>query len=436
MRNGHVAVLYMTGFCLGLFLGSRSSAQIEHSLSASEVLAKLLENENGIKDVQASFSGVIIERNFLNYQYEWGYAGGKEFLRGAEYYTATEEPTDNTVHRTTNIATTFDGERMYFWRHDLDHIAAGLPSRGAVRSLDGSAFKDVVTPNVLMGFFAHEKGRLSCGEAISQAKSYSLNREMQTIDGHACYVVEALGVEYDPEVPTMGWDVKVWIDPQRGFRPLKIEKYHAIEGQNRWVALNQRVDNIVLREIDGTWFPVEGISRFFRVKNLDPPPGMSLNEFDALSPEERTRIGVFEIVSSPLARIIQVDPASVKINSGIPQESFVVKFPVGCRVYDEFAQTGYVVGGKGLLDKAVLTPPDGSIEDGNVPGNHEDRAVGKKDGGLERELLQPPDDPRNAHGTVAPALGQPRHTTWVLVVSILVGSGVCFWFWRMKRKMR
>jgi hypothetical protein len=389
----------------------------------------MIDSERAIQNVQCSFSAVVLEKHFLNYEYAWGYEAGKEFMRGKEYYTQTTDPADNVVVRTTNVETAFDGERSYFLRHDWDHIQAGLPSRGGVRAFDGSAFTEIITPHVLMGYFAREKGRLSCGEAIRQAEAYSLKPQMETIDGHLCYVLEALGVEYDPEVPTLGWDFRVWIDPQRGFRPLQAEKYVAIEGENRWKVLNQRVDSIVLKDIGGTWFPVAGTSHHFGVKSLSPPPGMSRDEFDALPPGKRAQEGVFELEDARLTRRVQVDPESVRINKGIPPESFVVTFPLGCRVYDEFIQSGYVVGGKAALDQTVLQPPNHeSVEDGPIESQGPDARAPVS--AVKQSSV--PEEDAASH----PAGRSYGTNSWMFVLACIAALGVFAWLWRARLKAK
>ena len=52
----------------------------------------------------------------------------------------------------------------------------------------------------------------------------NISKEMEIISGHPCYIIEITSVEIDPGTHHP-WDAKVWVDPIRGFRPLKIEKY-------------------------------------------------------------------------------------------------------------------------------------------------------------------------------------------------------------------
>ena len=431
-RNARMWCVILLFVWLSFF--SKAFSQVDKPISAGEVLAKLIESEREIKDVQAHFSAILIENNFPFYEYDWGYEGGKEFMRGIENATETMEIDDNKIYCTTNTETAFDGEKTYFWRHDLDHIEAGLPSRGAVAPLDGSVFKLVITPNVLLGFCAHEKGRLSCGEAIAQADSYSVNPEIELVDGHPCYVIEALGVEYDPELPTLSWDVKVWIDYQRDFRPLKIEKYWGIEGRNRWKVLNQRVDNIRLEKVDGIWFPVEGISSHFTIKETKLPEGMTDAEFIALSPEERQQQAIFEIEKSPPACNVKIDPNSIEINKGIPPEKFTIQFPHGCRVYDEFAQIGYIVGAEEEVSLPTLDDTKGGT----------DLAKSKKNDGMEtkdakgaREENEPEEQPvQETNDSLKEKDANLKQIYLISSIAVLVAFPVFAWFYKVRRRVR
>ena len=354
MRHQQTSIWCGVVFYICLICISRALCQLGQPKSA-DVVSALIESERKIRDVQAHFSAVHLEKEFLSYEYDWGNQGGKEFMRGRENYTQTMNPDDTKVYNRVDTETAFDGEKTYFWRHDLAHKELGRPSRGAVSPLEGSVFKYVLTPNVLMGFSIHEKGRLSCGEAIAQADSYSVCDQLEIIDGHPCYVVEVRGVERDPEVSDLVWDARVWLDSERDLRPLKVESYYGgVEGKNKFAILHKRIDAIKLKKINGIWFPVEGVGWNFAIESVEPPSGISREEFSALPTAEQRRLGTFKIMKEPYTRKVEVDPNSIKINDGLEAEKFTVKFPLGCRVYDEFTQTSYVVGGKDEITEPTL----------------------------------------------------------------------------------
>jgi len=338
----------------------------EVTQSPQMILQKLIASENKIKDIQANFSAIIVEKNnFPNYNFNWGYAGGKEFMRGRENYTKTEDVDDNKIDHSTRIEMSFNGEKMFTLRKDIKASQAGLPSHGFIGHLDSSAFKAYLTPAVLLGFNLHEMGRLSLAEAIRQADSYSIEEQIETIDGHSCYVINVIGVECDPEVENLCWDAKVWLDYQRDFRPLRIEKYQSIPGKNRWKALSKRIYQIKLRNFSGVWFPIEGVRTHFSVK-FKPPKDFTREDAKGLSLKNfRERVAQIELENLQLTRKMSVEPNNVRINKGIPAEEFEVKFPFGCRVFDEFIQAGYTVGAK----DEITTP---RLNDTNI--NHKKTA--------------------------------------------------------------
>jgi hypothetical protein len=279
---------------------------------------------------------------------DWGYEGGKEYCYGTVNYLPNEiygiEDCTNLELRTkatVQVKTAFDGSKCYFYRKSSNERNP-MRSRGAISPLDSGVFCYKITPNILMGYDVKELGRSSLSEAILQAESFSVREEMEEINGHSCYVIEISSVEIDP-ADNEPWHAKVWIDPERGFRPLRIERCYG-EGPNKYKILRNRTDILELQQVDGVWFPTKGQRSWYKLRNVIPPNGMSSEEFSKLHPKEQRSIGKIELKKSPNTRLATVEYDTIKINQGIDPEKFRVKFPLGCAVFDNFLQAGYVVG--------------------------------------------------------------------------------------------
>ncbi len=312
-----------------------SENKTDVQISASELVAKIIESEKKIKDIQLHMTCTIPARNHTFYEFDWGYEHGKEFYSGIKHLRDSRTETYETV----KITQAFDGEKRWLLRVDPDAQRPG----GGILEPDYTTFRGMMTFNTLLGFDAKELGRLSFAEAIAQAESISVRDKVEFIDGHPCYVIEAINLETDPSVD-WAYDVRAWIDYQRDYRLLKFEKYRSISGKNRFKVVSRQVDNIKLKKIDGIWLPIQGDRTSFSTNVIRPPKGMTRAQFAALPTEEREQVGVFKLTPMVPTRRLEIDVESIRLNKGIPAERFTIVFPDGCEVYDEFTSKRYVVG--------------------------------------------------------------------------------------------
>lgn len=326
-----MAIIIPTGFGLIGRLEDKPAVQV----SAQELVAKIIESERRIEDIQLHMTCTIPARNLVFYEYDWGYDSGKEFYAGFQNST---KPGRNEISRTTQITRAFDGQNEWSLRVSSED----KQPRGAIFKPSFS-LRSTMTFNTLLGFDAKERSRLSFGEAIAQAESISVRDKVEFIDGHPCYVIEAVNLVTDTSV-NWAYDVRAWIDYQRDYRLLKFEKYRSISGKNRFKVVSRRVDNIKLIQVDGIWLPIEGSRTTFSTNDYGPPKGMTLAQFAALPMEEQKQVGVFKLTPMAPPRRLEVDVKSIRLNKGIPPERFTVAFPDGCEVYNEFTGKRYVVG--------------------------------------------------------------------------------------------
>jgi hypothetical protein len=311
--------------------------QIDNNYTAGNLIDNVILSEKQINDMQAHVKWYEPERNNLLTVIEWGYEKGKEFIEGHKWVGEDkDEPT-------TEVKYAFNGEVQRNFRQNTGEKF----STGRIYAFTPDTFTVYMTPKALLGYSIKQHAQETFGEILSKAEHIEVRKHTEQIDGHSCFILEAIGIKDGDCL----YDVRTWIDTQRDYRPLKIEKFYSPDYKHadiseRWRAIVKRLDNIKLKEIDGIWFPVQGDCHSFTSDWL-PPEGMTKEEFKkAFShlPEEKQREKArYVIIPRVPKRRIEVD--TIKINKGIDPKKFTVNFPQGCRVWDEFRQIGYVVGG-------------------------------------------------------------------------------------------
>jgi hypothetical protein len=261
----------------------------------------------------------------------------------------------------TKVATAFDGDKVFFFRSKAGTNYLG----GAIRSLNPSTFSVKFTPNILLGSCARGNGRSLLGEILSQSAQVTIRSDREVIGGQSCYVIEALETD---KYPGITYNTRAWIDPQRGFRPVKVETYeNRIEG-DPWAILRQRVEVTRMEEIGGMWVPLEGIRSYYVLEPGSDAASRPAGAED-LPIKEKLRLGILSLRESPPRTKLVVGRDSMKLNNEIPASSFVIEFPRGTRVWDAIVGIGYQVGDPPQsLEEALETAEStGSIND--IAGN-------------------------------------------------------------------
>jgi len=329
---------FITVFALFTFiLVSIAVCQDQTAYTASELIESIKISEGKIHDIQAHIVWWEPDVDNMLVVYDWGYDSGKEFIEG---YKWSGEDRDKP---TAKIKYAFDGEAQRNFRYNTGENF----TTGGIYGFTPDTFTVYMTPKALLGYSMKQHAQESFGEILSRAERIKVREKTERIDGHSCCVLEAVGIQDGDCL----YDIRVWIDSQRDFRPLKIEKFYSPEDgyhsnlYERWLALCIRVDNIKLKQLNAIWFPVQGDRQFFSQKIL-PPEGMTDEEFKKafshLSVEEQVKKAKYIVIPRGQNRRIKV--SDIKINEGIDSEEFTIKFPQGCRVWDDFKQLGYTVG--------------------------------------------------------------------------------------------
>lgn len=428
-RNYFIGHFYLLAFFTVIMSHSTiAESQSGKTNSAEELINNIIASERQIKDVQLHMTCTIPDaNNKVFFDFDWGYEGGKEFYTGQKHLLNKPEFSD--IPTVYTVTKTFDGEKSYMLR--IDPREGAYPS-GMISSINPDEFRAIVTPTSLLGFDAKTMSRQSLGEAIAEAESVAVREELEKIDGHSCQVIEAVNVEVDPSTKE-SYDVRAWIDTERGFRPLKFEKCRHVVGPNKWKVIFRSVYNIKLKQIDGIWFPVEGDRTTFSIRKVWPPEGMTQEQFDALSIEERRQVGVFTFEPMVPTRRLEIQADSIRINKGIQPERFKIKFPVGCRLWDEYTQMGYIVGGGDKLLLESVTLDDNTKKHPSTP---EDDRVGITNAAQPRAQSnkQGSENTASRRNDVDRQLRQPENTRYLtLLIAILLVFVIGIFFFKIAR---
>jgi hypothetical protein len=331
--------------CIALGVSSVSRlCQAEMSAEAAQIVSGIARSEQRLQSVSANLVVTVPERKLTFVKGQWRYSRGREYLGGTMglFVPDREEPIAQ------RFGFAFDGEKMEIYRRDV----TANRHTGRVTALEPVNFTGYPTFNTLLGRDVNRSGRLSVSQALMQAENVSVQPSMDRMDGHACYVIEAIGIDKAPETAADGisYDVRLWIDPDRDYRVLRLEKYINEPGESRWKALSRRVDNITLQQIDGTWLPVRGEFHNFRREQvlLD---GVSEADVRKMSAEEARKHMGYKLTPLVPMRVVEIDPDSITIGQEMPVEQFRIQWPQGTYIWDDFLEVGYQYG---VSDKKAL----------------------------------------------------------------------------------
>jgi hypothetical protein len=335
--------------------------------TTNDLVAEIIASEKRIRSVELHFDDIVVKDNRVYSSLDWGYEGGKQYYAGKLFPPAV--PERNIPAWQKEKKGVFDGEKFYslgektnFWNGQV--IKKGWAgSIGPDRDIFGF-FK----PTRLLGYEIVKKRpvnrtTVTLGELLRSAQQVSLRVDLEEIDGHLCIVAEAIGAKHVTWVGNASGvryedctkDVRVWIDTQRDFRPLRIETYtgdqdplQAMGRIDQWQVLNGVIENTKLEKIDGIWFPTDGITTGFSPEMVLPRDKITEVELKRLSPDQRRELVRFTYKpSSPGPRRMRVYKDTVQINKGIDPKKFRIEFPEGCEVWDDFRKAKFIIGQNG-----------------------------------------------------------------------------------------
>jgi hypothetical protein len=302
--------------------------------SATELIAAVADFDKQIEDFEVHLR--IFMNEELGWDVDWGYDRGKEYWSGDFFGRLTGEAK---LHlQQTKWA--FDGKKL---RSQVNYVEEKPLTVGRIQRLDIESFRSVANVKTLLGTDFRYEGRARLGQALLDCKNIRLREQGEMIDGHLCQVLEAVGGDHMTD--GRAFDIVVWIDPARQYRVLKYDKYVSYTGKMQWKELHQRVHDIKLELIDGIWFPIHGQSEFYS-RDLKPVAPFKEADYEGLSWDQAVEKGLEVVYGKVHRHTVEVDPATVRINRGVPPERFTIEYPVGAFVADEFTNTQYRVGGE------------------------------------------------------------------------------------------
>ena len=318
-------------------LNNGKLAKIDAQLTAQDLIEKIAASEKKIKTMEVHLDDPLTDGSM--YSADWGYQDGKEYQwtvyegYGVNITTGKRVTTKSTDRR----KQAFDGEQLYILSH-----SSPQPDQydGSIRKANSGG--GVISPDVFLGYRVI-MGVPTLSEALRSAEKITVREKPETIDGHRCVVIEAIGAR--GAEPHTTRNLRVWIDPQRDFRPLRIERYRSVGGNNTWKIIETVIDGIDLKEFEGIWFPVGGRDNLYHELPPRPPGGMSEAVFRRLPYEKQLEIGIIE--TAPYengARKPKFYEETLRINKGIDPTKFKLEFSKGCKVTDCCRGIVYTVG--------------------------------------------------------------------------------------------
>ncbi|MBN2589056.1 MAG: hypothetical protein JXA96_04285 [Sedimentisphaerales bacterium] len=338
-----LALIIITAFVLIPMAKAERTNSLK-TYTANELVDKIIASENTIQNMEAhcNINELQPEGDKLLWTYDWGYENSKEYQ--IQYNLKNDDaPEIEQVH-------TFDGNVQMVMNYDTNRNNYGV----MIQKYNGT-FHGMPTPKMLLGYSLNYLAQESLGNFISKAKELRVQEERENIDGHSCIVLEAIGLQLIDDHEYETWrDVRIWIDTERDFRPLKMETYKSYgdnkpyAGNKRWSIIEERLDNIELTKIDGIWFPVKGDREVFSIKDYLPPEGMTRKEFQEAYAEsglsEKQIREKLTPILEPMVEKRRIEITDIKINKGIPEKKFTIELLDGYTVYDEFLDKSYTVG--------------------------------------------------------------------------------------------
>lgn len=383
-----------------------SFAMAGEAPSVDQVIDDIARHEDVIDNISARIVVTVPEDDLTFLEGEWGYSGGREYLAG------TERSIDREASRITSyhFRHAFDGNLMYAYSSQNNR------HNGRVGDLDHICFV-ARTPHTLIGYDLHSSGRRSVAEILRRAEGVSVRAATESVNGRRCFVIEAIGIE---DIEGLSVDARLWVDAERDYRPLRIEKYRNELDLPRWTSLWHRADNIELQEIDGVWIPVEGQSQYFHLETA-PLPGLTREDYERMTPEEVAQ--KLDYVLKPYSMwLIRIDPESVSFGKEIPAEEFKIDWPEGTTIWD--AQLQQVVAGPSVgiepLELPAVTGVAG-LEDGEGAAEDEGAQHVEERSDGEPQPLSPTEEDRPP-----PRAG--RGGLWVVVAAMCcLAAGILAW---------
>lgn len=348
MRYYLSVILYVAATCTSPFALEAEDEVLKYVIDGIRTYDELVTSIEVNFHIQLPADG---GREFAPSQ-RWAREGRKEYIESERIYRDEKRPSG--FSRLIEEFR-FDGERMYTL--NTTPPVGDFKERigGSIREKKVAEFESNLNPRHFLG--GHLCTRYSnLSDLLTKG-----SRRVSVKEQNGGIVV--LEVDYDaepdnPEYPDFDFPrtSKIWIDTEKQFRPVRIETYADREKPFGGVelALMNELSDIELCEYDGFFLPCRGTYTAWHHETV-PNEGYTPEDILAMPKEEalkhvttkREAMGI-----GPLVMIV----TETAVNKGIDPSEFRVTFPPGTRVFDAFANYGYIV--EDLADVGVPAEPD------------------------------------------------------------------------------
>jgi hypothetical protein len=218
------------------------------------------------------------------------------------------------------------GDKLYGFNYtdNSGHITS-------LKGYDWSGYQLLVP----LGHTCHPRRPLTLSESIRGARTKSFLGETERINGLRAYLIE-----YVLDVPRdIAVGYKVWLSPEKDWLPVRIEEYKfggavLLRGVNVKAFFEPESGIVLPQEAEITLSDLKESE--IRLKS-----GVTWKEIYKLPYEEQAQC----ILAWEVKNVIKIRWRLLEaiVNKGIPKEDFVIRFPGGARVWDEFANISYNV---------------------------------------------------------------------------------------------
>ncbi|MBN2590512.1 MAG: hypothetical protein JXA96_11680 [Sedimentisphaerales bacterium] len=430
--NNHFKILnviFIPLFFITLVFNPELYANSNKGYSEEEIIERIDEAERKINTIEVH----------LNYSFpngstmtaDWGYQGGKEYLWGKQNNPATVKDGTDVAENNRTFQYSFNGEKFITFKHNT---LQSQRTQAVISDFINSRFSSILRPTAFLGYDI-SSGPTTLSGTLRSAKTVNIRENTEMIDGHPCIIIEAIGISL-PDRPLVK-DALIWIDTERDFRPLKIEHYESIGGNNRWKVLQCVEDDIRLKQIDDIWIPVSGKRTHYKTVDIKLPEGMTEEYYKNLPPETRQEYLIRKVEPSEYGtRFSEINEDTFKINKAIDPTKFDFELPFGCEVYDSFVDILYTVGNLGSGQVANYITLEGLSEQQN---NSTDQSYEESEQNSEEIISSIPSTEStisNSNIQAQTEINKPNLKQFLLKLTIvlLLINSVCLIIWIKFRK--
>ncbi|WP_417387045.1 M56 family metallopeptidase [Gimesia sp.] len=150
---------------------------------------------------------------------------------------------------------------------------------------------------------------------------YQVVRRSQ-LNGHSVILVDSFSA-YPQRSQESRWRMRAWIDPSRGYLPLRIE-WGVVDPSNKLVSgLSHHLETLEIKQVAGSYYPVK-----IKYQEYTPDWLTQQKRAEKMKPEERAKIPELPVPVIE-GRCKTWEVLSMKANQPIEPETLALQFPEG-----------------------------------------------------------------------------------------------------------